>query len=71
MSYLGVDKAVLSNVIFCHQEDSNWPLDESKQLKTKFDAIFSATKYIKALDSIRKFRTEQAGKVREIKVDVK
>ena len=23
---LGVSKAVLDNVVFCHQEESNWPL---------------------------------------------
>merc|ERR1712002_987174 len=25
-SLMGVSKAVLENVIFCHQEDANWPL---------------------------------------------
>lgn len=40
----GVSKAVLENVIFCHQEDSYWPLAESTPLKKKFDAIFEATK---------------------------
>lgn len=25
---MGVSKAILNNVIFCHQEDSAWPLDE-------------------------------------------
>lgn len=24
ISFLGVSKAVLDNVIFCHQEESNW-----------------------------------------------
>ena len=32
------------------------PLDEPKKLKEKFDAIFSATKYIKCLDAIRNTR---------------
>lgn len=40
----GVSKAVLENVIFCHQEDSCWPLAEPKALKEKFDAIFESTK---------------------------
>ena len=53
---LGVSKAVIENVIFCHQEDANWPLSEGKVLKTKFDQIFSATRYIKALESIRATR---------------
>lgn len=41
---LGVSKAVLENVIFCHQEDSYWPLAEPSTLKKKFDDIFEATK---------------------------
>ena len=43
---LGVSKAVLENVIFCHQEDSYWPLSEPATLKKKFDDIFEATKYV-------------------------
>ena len=39
---------MLENVIFVHQEDSNWPLAEGQTLKKKFDDIFSATKYTKA-----------------------
>jgi DNA repair protein RAD50 len=41
---LGVSKAVLDNVIFCHQEDSYWPLAEASVLKKKFDEIFEASK---------------------------
>jgi DNA repair protein RAD50 len=41
---LGVSKAVLENVIFCHQEDSYWPLSEPSVLKKKFDEIFEATR---------------------------
>ena len=41
-------QAVLENVVFVHQEDSNWPLAEGQTLKKKFDDIFSATKYTKA-----------------------
>ena len=41
-------QAVLENVIFVHQEDSNWPLADGQTLKKKFDDIFNATKYTKA-----------------------
>jgi DNA repair protein RAD50 len=41
---LGVSKAVLENVIFCHQEESYWPLAEPSILKKKFDDIFESTK---------------------------
>jgi hypothetical protein len=40
-------QAILENVIFVHQEDSNWPLAEGQVLKRKFDDIFAATKYTK------------------------
>ena len=53
---MGVSKAILNNVIFCHQEDSNWPLDEGKKLKEKFDAIFGTTEYNKAIEKLIKIR---------------
>lgn len=60
---LGVPRAILDNVIFCHQSDSNWPLSEGQQLKTKFDNIFAATQYLKLLDSIRQLKKEYDGEV--------
>lgn len=61
-----MSRAILENVIFCHQEESNWPLSEPSVLKKKFDEIFEATKYTKALDQIKAIRKDQAV---EIKVD--
>lgn len=66
VSSLGVSKPILNNVIFCHQEDSNWPLDEGKKVKEKFDAIFNATKYTKCLETIRKLRLEMKAKVKNM-----
>ena len=51
---MGVSKAILQLVIFCHQEDSNWPLTGTdKELKTRFDLIFAADRYRKALAEIK------------------
>ncbi|KAF8134783.1 AAA domain-containing protein [Mycena galopus ATCC 62051] len=61
---LGVSKAVLENVIFCHQEDSYWPLAEPAALKKKFDDIFEATKYTKALDSIKSLRKDRVAELK-------
>ncbi|KNC96521.1 rad50 [Spizellomyces punctatus DAOM BR117] len=61
---LGVSKAILDNVIFCHQEESFWPLSESSILKKKFDEIFASTRYTKALDSIKTLRKEQSIQLR-------
>lgn len=41
---MGVSKSVLANVIFCHQEDSNWPMSAGGIVKKKFDEIFAATR---------------------------
>ncbi|KAH0629759.1 hypothetical protein JD844_012103 [Phrynosoma platyrhinos] len=68
---LGVSKSVLNNVIFCHQEESNWPLSEGKALKQKFDEIFSATRYIKALETLRQVRLKQGQRVKECQVELK
>ncbi|NWR74099.1 RAD50 protein, partial [Centropus unirufus] len=71
ISALGVSKSVINNVIFCHQEESNWPLSEGKALKQKFDEIFSATRYIKALETIRQVRLKQSLKVKEYQTELK
>ena len=66
---LGVTKPILNYVIFCHQEDSNWPLDEGKKLKERFDAIFDATEYLKCIknmkDHVKSLRSTVAAKKAE------
>lgn len=52
---LNVSKAIFNNVLFCHQENSLWPLDEPKKLKEKFDEIFDATKYNRCIKNIRDY----------------
>jgi DNA repair protein RAD50 len=51
---MGVSPAVLENVIFCHQDESLWPMSEPSKLKEKFDEIFEAQKYTKAIDALNK-----------------
>lgn len=53
---MGVSRAVLDSVIFCHQEESCWPLSESKRLKERFDDIFATTRWSKALSSMADYR---------------
>lgn len=50
---LGISKAILDYVIFCHQDESLWPLSEPSQLKKKFDDIFEASKFTKVLDNLK------------------
>lgn len=56
---LGVSKAILDSVIFCHQDESLWPMSEPSVLKKKFDEIFEALKYTKAIDNIKTLRKAQ------------
>lgn len=63
---LGVSKAVLENVIFCHQEDSFWPLSEPGPLKKKFDDIFENARYTRALTELKDLKKSQE---RDVKAD--
>lgn len=67
-TYLGVAPAILESVIFCHQDDSLWPMSEPSALKKKFDAIFDAQKYTKAIDQLKVVRKKQAEKLRNLQV---
>eukprot|EP00939_MAST-03C_sp_MAST-3C-sp1_P000819 g819.t1 len=69
---LGVKQAVLDNVIFCHQEESNWPLWEGSKIKEKFDKIFESTRYTLALKKIlevkKQNREKQKDQVRDLSI---
>lgn len=67
---LGVSPAILDNVIFCHQEENNWPMRESTELKKKFDDIFESTRYTKALLELRKMKKVLAERSKDAKRDV-
>ncbi|KAL3999791.1 hypothetical protein ACER0C_007562 [Sarotherodon galilaeus] len=64
-SALGVSKSVLNDVIFCHQEESNWPLSEDRVLKEKFDSIFNVTKYNKARAKMHELCLKQSRTVEQ------
>lgn len=57
-SLMAVSRPILEHVIFCHQEESNWPLGERILLKKRFDEIFGSSRYTKALEAIDKQRKE-------------
>jgi DNA repair protein RAD50 len=64
---LGVSAAIMENVIFLHQEDSNWPMSEGAVLKKKFDDVFESTRYAKALEAFSKSKKDYASKSKELK----
>lgn len=67
---LGVSKAILEHVVFCHQEDSSWPLQEGAILKKRFDDIFDSTKYVKALEAIKDNKKRYMNIVKEHKIQL-
>ena len=66
--YLGVSKAILDSVIFCHQDASLWPLSEPLALKKRFDEIFEAQKYTNAIDNIKKLRKTHMVELEKFKI---
>lgn len=68
---MGVSKAIINNVIFCHQEDSNWPLEEPKELKKKFDAIFGTTEYNRVIEKLIKISKEYSDRQKDKAGDLK
>ena len=66
--YLGVSTAIIDNVIFCHQDESFWPLSDSSTLKKKFDEIFEAQKYTKAIGNIKDIQKVQKVELEKYKI---
>ena len=66
---MGVSRAVLENVIFCHQEESSWPLQDAGSVKKRFDDIFGATRYTKALQNIKEVQRDWTKTTRDRKAD--
>jgi DNA repair protein RAD50 len=67
---LGISAPILEHVIFCHQEDSSWPLQDGAVLKKKFDEIFDSTRYTKALDVLKKTEKDLQTKAKDIKAEL-
>ena len=61
---LGISSAILEHVVFCHQEDSSWPLQDAATVKKNFDAIFDSSRYTKALEVFTKLKKEYMSQVK-------
>lgn len=66
---LGVSKSILNYVIFCHQEELNWPFDQGKTLKERFDEIFASTRFNKAMEAILKLQKELQSEIRSLNAE--
>lgn len=66
---LGVSPAILDAVIFCHQDESLWPLSEPATLKKRFDEIFEAQKYTKAIENLKVLRKKQVEELGKLQND--
>lgn len=49
---LGLSKAVIENVVLCHQEESLWPFADSMTLKKVFDDLFETARISKFAEQI-------------------
>lgn len=67
---LGISKAILDHVLFCHQEDSSWPLAEASVLKKRFDEIFDSTRYSKAIAIFKQTEKDMNARVKELKAEL-
>lgn len=50
---LGVSRAVINLVLFCHQEEADWPLGTDTMVKERFDKIFGTDGIMKLLEKLR------------------
>ncbi|XP_045467537.1 DNA repair protein RAD50 [Harmonia axyridis] len=67
---LQISPCILNNVLFCHQENSSWPLDEGKKVKEKFDEIFDSKKYNKCAELLSKSLAAKDSKIKFLKYEV-
>ncbi|ORM41773.1 DNA repair protein RAD50 [Babesia sp. Xinjiang] len=56
---MGLSKAIIDSVILCHQDESNWALDDIAKVKAKFDDLLETSRYTKALSALNKAKREQ------------
>jgi len=59
----------LNYVIFCHQDELNWPFDQGKLLKERFDEIFDSARFNKALETISKLQKELQSDIRTLNAE--
>ena len=67
---MGVSKAILENVIFCHQDEALWPFSDQANLKKIFDEIFDTTKHTKVLEELRKEAKKYGKQAKEKQVQL-
>lgn len=67
---LEVNKSVIENVMFCHQEHSTWPFSDNATLKKIFDDLFDTKKNVKRIENLRKNSTELKGKLSKARYEV-
>lgn len=59
----------MNSVIFCHQDELNWPFDQGKVLKDRFDEIFNSVRFNKAFENIGKLYKELQGDIRSLNAE--
>ncbi len=67
--FLGVTKAVVENVILCHQEEAMWPFADNLTLKSVFDDLFDTAKIAKLAELIRQAIKSKKKELRDKQVE--
>ncbi|XP_076805937.1 uncharacterized protein LOC143449570 [Clavelina lepadiformis] len=68
---IDVSEPILNYIVFCHQENSNWPINTGNKLKTTFDSIFNLDRYNEALKNIRSKQQEYKTQAANVETDIK
>lgn len=62
---MGVSKAIINHVLFCHQEEANWPFGTDKEVRDKFAEIFETKKYNGVLKKMKDIRDRHQSVIQE------
>ncbi|CDR93914.1 hypothetical protein, conserved [Babesia bigemina] len=63
-SLMGLSRAFIDSVIFCHQDENNWALDDLAKVKARFDDLLETSRYTKAISALNKAKKEQEEAIR-------
>jgi len=67
---LGLSRAVIENVVLCHQEDSLWPFSDNMTLKKVFDDLFDTTKVTKFAEQVKAAIKDKKKQLKDSKYQV-
>lgn len=49
---MSLSKAIVDNVIFCHQDENTWPIDDVYRIKSRFEDLLETTRWANTLTQL-------------------